>query len=91
MNMYGGHETTEETVALSHHDNNKTTVLLRKLILHTTLVYEALLCVSLEKFPIKIYIHFKSTGSYCRLEEQGSVHVLQILTPVYNQKNIQFL
>lgn len=30
MNIYGDHETAEETVALSHNDNSKKTVLIKK-------------------------------------------------------------
>lgn len=52
------------------------------------LVCEKLLYVSLEKFLIKSYILFKWYSSCWKLPKQRHVLVLQILTPVWNQKKI---
>jgi len=88
--MYGSHETLQKRQCLL-----LTMKIIRsldgvyekiKIYLQLYLVCETLLCVSLEKFPIKSQILFKWCGSHLSLPKQSHVLVLQIVIPVYNQK-----
>lgn len=85
MNMCGGHETAEETVGLSHNDNSKKTVFIKKTNFTDNfgLVYEALLCDFLEKFPVNTHNLFKSLGSYF-CQTKGKSLLLYIIRRTYS-------